>query len=500
MHIIKRCISYFHYLIVVLLCVVYFLFHFHFMPQYVDWDQALYGHNIIKAIKLDITPIFNPPHLHEEICGIHFHRFIEKNLGNAGFTDIVFNNRIRSLLFACIGIYFTVLYLKNTTGKFLWGLLGGMLISVCHGYLVFAAKVDTAIFPLAGLTATLWMLDRITKTRNYLFFYAVIAGILLFLNIMFHQYMGIACVAFCITLLLPSFLFPEINPAPFMKIRTGKRPAFDRKPKIRYSFICIAAFICLLFTGAAYFYTGVSVYHLPFDKPSPNTSNGPFKNWIFQKWIFFYGSLRGYGHGYRKWDPKKPFRGYTNAFLSPVKEEKKRYDKLSFNYKVKNFFEKGSFIHNQVALFSVIGLFCPLIFIPVMWKRYRRGFFFILFSLVLYILFVTYWEPYYYEFWLIPCYLVCILAIQFFNLAGEHLAGFFRGLSQFPFYLYIIFIILCLFSFNSERHIIPYSRERRVEELYHPWTEEEFLRLFSTTIYRYSENPYKTLYPERKNE
>jgi hypothetical protein len=468
------------------------------MPRYVDYDQALYGHNIIKGVTLKTMPIFNPPHLHEEICGIYFHTLVEKNLGYAGFTDIIFNNRIRSLIFACIGIYFTILYLRNTTGKILWGLLGGLLISVCHGYLVFATKVDTAIFPSAGMAMTLWLIDRIAQTKKYLFFYTAAAGFLLFITIMFHQFMGIACVAFCIALVLPPGLFPETSKKPFVRIWNRKKPAIDRIPGVRYTSVCIIALTCLVLTGAAYFYTGVTVYHLPFDRPSPVAHNGPFKNIIFQKWMFLYGLFRGYGHGYRKWNPKKPFRGYTNAFLSPTTEEKKRYNTLSFRYNLRNFFEREGFIYNQVAVFSAVGLICPLLFFPGMWKRYRRGFFFILFFLSLFILFITYWEPDYYEFWLIPCFLICILIVQFFNLMGEYLSVFFRKFSQAPFYLYIVFIILCLFSFNSRRHIIPYSMERRMEELYRPWTKEEFLELYSTTIYRYPDDPYKTLYKEKK--
>ena len=276
-----------------------------------------------------------------------------------------------------------------------------------------------------------------------------------------------------------------------------KKPEIDTEPKKRYTSLCIIVLICLILTGVAYFYTGVTVYHLPFDKPSPIAHNGPFKNIIFQKWIFLYGLFKGYGDGYKRWHPMKPFRGYTNAFLSPTKKQKKRYEDLSFQYNIKNFLEKDSFVYNQVALFSITGLFCPLVFFPMMWKRYKRSFFFIFLSLIIFILFITYWEPHYYEFWLIPCFLICILAIQFFNLIGEQLSAFFLRLSQVPFYLYVFFIILCLFSFNSQRHIIPYSIERIMEELYPPWTKEEFLRLYSTSIYRYPDNPYKNIYPDK---
>ncbi|MBN2443764.1 MAG: hypothetical protein JXJ04_20550 [Spirochaetales bacterium] len=496
MYSIKMKIRYIRYLPGIFLCILYFIFHFHFMPQYVDWDQALYGHNIIIGVTHNTTPIFNPPHLHEEIGGIFFHRLMESVLGKAGFTDIIFNNRIRSLIFACIGIYFTFLFLKNITGKTIWGFSGGLLVSVCHGYMVFSTKVDTAIFPVTGIIVTLWLLNRIEYAKKHVIIYSILAGIILFIDIMFHQYLGIACVIFCIAISLPPYFFP-VKPLwkNFIKIRNEKKPEIDEIPRTRYSATGIIILICLVLTGAAYFYTGVAVYKLPFDKPSPIAHNGPFKNIIFQKWIFLYGLFGGYGHGYKSWNPMKPFRGYTNAFLSPTVEQKKRYDTLTFQYNIRNFFKKESFIYNQVAIFSIIGLICPLIFIVLMWKRYRRSFFFIMSSLIIFILFTTYWEPYYYEFWLIPCFFICILAIMFCNLIGEGLSLFFRRFAQTPFYVYIFFIILCLFSFNSERHIIPYSRERRMEELYPPWTLADFLKLYSTTIYKHPDDPYKTIYP-----
>jgi hypothetical protein len=487
------------------------------MPQYIDYDQALYGHNIIKALKPNTYPVFNPHHIHEEAGGVFFHRFMVNTLGKAGFTDVMFNNRLRSLLFACAGIFFAVLYLYNTTKKLLWALLGGILIGVCHGYIVFAVKVDTAIFPAAGMIITLWFLERIENARRFIFFYAAAGGLILFVDIMLHQFMGIACLAFCISLVLPPIFFPASEQrtfvtgeykkgvcksstgmviTPFVVIPVEKKPVIDKKPKIRYVSVGIVTLLCCITTAAVYFYTGKSVYHLPFDKPSPIAVNGPFKNTTFQTWVFRYATFRGYGHGFRHFNPKKSFRGYTNAFLSPTVQQRKRFDALTFNYNLNNFFENKHFVYNQVALFSFIVIAGLIIFIPFMWVRYRRSFFFILLSLILFSLFITYWEPYHYEFWLIPCILICILSVQLFSLAGEKLAPVFRGFSHTPFYVYLLFFILCLFSFNSGRHIIPYSQTRRIEELYRPWTKEEFLILFSNEIYKYPGAPYKTLYPE----
>jgi hypothetical protein len=295
-------------------------------------------------------------------------------------------------------------------------------------------------------------------------------------------------------------VFPSPRMNPFSILPKEEIPVIGRKAGVRYLSVCIVTFLCCILTAAAYFYTGKSVYHLPFDKPSPVAVNGPFKNTTFQTWVLRYATFRGYGHGFRLFNPKKSFRGLTNAFLSPTVEQRKRFDGLTFNYNLNRFFEQKSFVYNQVALFCFICIGGMIIFIPFLWIRYRRSFFFILLCLVLFSLFTTYWEPYYYEFWLIPCLLICILSIQLLNLAGEKLSRISLGFSHIPFYIYIVFFIICLFSFNSGRHIIPYSQTRRIEELYRPWTEEEFLMLFSTDIYKYPEAPYKTLYPEYRED
>ncbi|MBN1697380.1 MAG: hypothetical protein JW881_07690 [Spirochaetales bacterium] len=519
----KKRFSFLPPLLACSLSLLYFLFHFHFIPRYIDYDQALYGYNIITAIKRGTYPVFNPHHLLETSAGVFFHSLINGHLGNAGFDDIMFNNRLRSLLFACCGIFFTVLYLFHSTGKPVWAVLGGLLVGVCHGYLVFAVKVDTAIYPAAGMIATLWFFERMDHAKRFIFLYAAAGGIILFVDIMFHQYMGIACCAFCIALGLPSCFFPGkakkaglmnhsgryledrgiladsgglYGIGPLRIIPAQRISALRKSPGRRYLCIGIITAICLSATTAAYFYAGKSVYHLPFDKPSPVAVNGPFKNTTFQTWIFRYATFSGYGHGFRQFDPRQSFRGLTNAFLSPTVNQTKRYDELVFQYDMKEMFGKESRVFNLVALFCLLVLAGVIVFFPFMWIRYGRSFFFILLSFVLFSVFTAYWEPDYFEFWLIPCLLLCILSIQLLAAAGEGLEAVFGGFSHIPFYACMLFFILSLFSFNSERHIIPYSQRSRIEELYPPWTEETFRKLFSDGIYNDPLDPYKTGYPD----
>ena len=180
------------------------------MQQYLDFDQIVYCNNILAALKYKTGIMFNSHHLHLEIGGKWFHQFMLKLFEKSGFTDMVFNNRLRAVVAASIGVFFMVMYLKEITGKLTWGVIGGILTGFCHGYLSYATKVDTAIYPAAGMILILWIFLKIEKAKKWSIILTVPAAVFLFLSVMFHQYMGIACIISVIALALPSWFFPGI--------------------------------------------------------------------------------------------------------------------------------------------------------------------------------------------------------------------------------------------------------------------------------------------------
>jgi hypothetical protein len=226
-------------LVALFIAVLYFLFHLHFMPRFIDWDSSAYLNNIWKALRSIDYLLFNPHHLHVEVSGVLFQQWMLGAFGRYGFTDLLFNMEIRSLLFACVGVFFAVLYFWNITGKAAWAVLGSLLIGFTHVYLNYATKVDTAIFPASLFIGVAWLIRRMETIRGRrVLLLAASGGGILFLGVMAHQYMAIACGLACLCSALPPWLFPQEPLRPFSIARTpkkGERASLDAKPSLRYS-------------------------------------------------------------------------------------------------------------------------------------------------------------------------------------------------------------------------------------------------------------------------
>ena len=464
------------------------------MQQFLDWDQVWYLNHIISSVVSGGDVFYNPHHLHMELTGKVFHEFMIKYFGDSGFTDIVFNVRLKSLLFACIGIFFSVLYLKNVTGKLVWGVLGGFLIGFCHGYLAYSTQADTAIYPLTGMIVSLWILDRIEKAGKHVLLLAVLGGVILFITIMFHQYMAISAIASFLSLLVPQCLFLKPRRrVPFLIVQPGVKTRLEKNLKTRLAAAFLMAGTGAVLTAAAYFYVGKSNYNLPFDEPRPETSRGPYYYTTFPQWLFEYEDTGWWGEGFRQFNVKNSFRGFTNSFLAPKGIKYLRFYGLNFNYNVDKPFDETAFAYNQVACFCMFGLFGTLLLIPAMWRRYGRVLFFLLSSLIAFSIFITYWEPVYFEFWLIPCCLVCILGVMCLNLLGEKVGLCIKKISQVPFYFYIFILILTLASHNIRHFVIPYSSETHYEDVSQDPRIANYMDLFSTYIYKNPDDPYHRL-------
>jgi hypothetical protein len=492
----SRKAPYIPYLCALAVSIFYFLFQFHHVQQFFDSDQIVYLNNIKHALKPGATCMFYPHHLHMEYGGKIFHEFMLRHFTEAGFTDVVFNNRLRSILFACIGIFFSVLFLSEITGRLFWGILGGVLIGFCHGYLSYATKVDTAIFPAAAIIVLIWLLYRIEHATGRTVLLAIVSGIVLFLSVMFHQYMGFTCVISVVTLLLPPFFFRDRSFLPFRMKQKEKKAAIEHNPRSRYLTVAVMGLTGIILIAAGFFYTGESVYNLPFSKDEHREIRSIFGRTPFPRWIMGYAVLDTWGKGFEQFNPRNPFWGFTRSFLTSVPEGNLYTFDYGYYYNIREPFHEKGITHNQVAYFTAIALVGTLLFFPLMWKRYRRIFFFILTNIVVFALYITYWEAHYYEFWLIPCLLLCMLGILLLNLLGEKLAFLLRNASQVPFYAYIIFFTLIVSFHNIRYHAAPYSRTRLFYGISERWSENYYLGLINRDIYKNPDNPYKDVYKD----
>jgi hypothetical protein len=440
-------------------------------------------------------------HLHFEIGGKLFHEWMVQYFADAGFTDLEFNLRLRSLLMACIGIFFAVLYYYELTKKLFWGILGAIFIAFSHGYLHYATKVDTGIFPAAAFFPIAWTLVKMENVKRGIVILSFFGGIFLFISVMAHQYMAIGCVAACISIILPPFLFPEGSFLKPFEIKEKKeKPQIDARPTARYSAALLMAITGVILVCAGYFWCGKTQYNLGFDRPTPEVSKGIWRYATFQQWVFGYASEDMWGHGISEFDPARPVNGYIDSFLSKsvVLYKYDIFTLLQFN--LDEPFDKKAFSFNQMIYFSIFVFLGTILLLPVLWRRYKRHMLFLILSVVGFFLFFTYWEPHYFEFWLIPAILVTSLSVCLLNVIGEKITTVFKRIGHLIPVAYFIFILFIVVNHNMLYHQIPHSRIRYKQGIFNEWITGRYKKLYDFDYYKYPDNVYKTIYNTKPGE
>jgi hypothetical protein len=490
----------FPYLAAVGLGVLYFLVNMHYLQQYVDSDSFVYVHNISLGVADPSYTLFNPHHLHLEVGGQLFHEWMVRNLGNAGFTDLLFNLKLRSLLAACVGIVFAVLFLRDVTGKTAWGIIGGLLIGFFHGYLHYSTKVDTGIFPAAAFLPIAWVINRIARNRSRgVLILSLAGGVFFFLGVMAHQYALIACVigAFCIAL-PPIFLGPTSSLAPFVVIRKKRtpKPLIDSRPRLRYASFAVLAVFGALLTIGGYFYAGKTFYRLSFDKPTPEVSQGLWYKTTFQKWLLAYATEDKWGYGLKYFTPSSSAKGILEAFLTRKPLSKfPRWEK--FPYDMSSPLSAEAVVPNLQAFFTLIAVAGSILFFPMLLRRYGRIFLFLFLNLAAYAVFFTFWEPGYFEFWILPTILIACLFILLMNAFAEKLAPLGPVLAKaarLPFYACTLFLALMFASHNIRYYLVPHSRVVVSDGIPARFSDEEYARLYAAPYYKHPGNVYQEVY------
>ncbi|MFP4364853.1 MAG: hypothetical protein ACLFR1_13405 [Spirochaetia bacterium] len=478
-----------------ILAVLYFLFNMHYTQQFVDQDQVVYINNIYYASLPGHITMNNPHHLHFEMSGVLFHQYMLDNFSDYGFTDRAFNLRIRSLLAACIGIFFGFLFFYEITNSLLWSLGGTLCIGMSHVYVHYATKIDTAIFPAAMLLIIFWFFLKLSQQKRLVLISAVIGGVLLAAAVLAHQYLAVICVLFCFAAGLPPYFFLKRSIFSPMRITTQKlKPAIDAVPWKRYACVFLMAIIGILLIVTAYFYGGKTQYNLPFDEANPEVARGPFRDASFQQWLFYYQHVGEWGGELEELDPRAPFRGFTDAFLSQHWSGMKWNRDFTFRYDIDAPLDRDSFIHNQVALFTVLCLAGAVLFLPWLYRRYGRLMLLIIPALAFYVFFFADWEPFYFEFWIIPQILCVITLVLVFHMLGEKISGVLHGIGRLPFLAYLFFFAFTLYAHNSYEYLAPFSRIQHWEGIWSHWPDEYWQKGYSDSVYRHPENRYQDVY------
>ena len=505
------------------LSVLYGLYLFQNVQLFADYDQMVYLNNVKHALN-DVT-LYNPHHIHFEELGREFHLFMTRNFGDAGFTDLSFNLRLRSAFTAVLGFFFAFLFSAYATRNVILGAAGALAVGFSHGYIHYATKVDTPIFPAAAFILILAAFVLVNQTRRFVIPAAVLLGVAFFIGVVMHQYIAIACVVTGLMMFVPDLDRIDLPFRPFARrarVKFGgarrvggtgpprgrEQPRLYRRYGLRIAATLVAGAVGIAMIVGAYLWVGKGIYNLRWaGEEDTGQSVGLYRYGTFQQWLFSYATTDSWGYGLEFFHPWRTARGFTDAFVTQYEPHLKYNQNREFGYDLDDPLKEGAVPYNLVGFFTIGSVALSILLFPFLLKRYGRIFLLLLFMLIPYFLFFTYWEPFYFEFWLVPVISMALLGLIIVNYIGEAVArGFVRltqggaltrsrpargdrpaGLGGFlgrlPAVLAFCVFVGVIATHNISENVIPYSREEQREGT-GSWTEERVREMYSEGVYR----------------
>lgn len=440
-----------------LLSVGFFVFHLRYAQRFIDHDEIVYIYNTYASYK---EAVFNPHHLHMEMGGKIFHDWMRSTFSTEGFNDIMFNLRLRSLIAAAFGFFSCWILLHRVTGSGVWAFWGTLLFTSSHGFMSYVTRVDTAVFPAAWLPLMILCAHHFYEKPGFLF--AVFTGLVFAVGIVLHQYMGLACATLFLPLLIPPAVFRS-SMGDFIATRQHDRAKVSAVvgrslsyPK-RFTITATVVLWTTLFTSTAYLYAGRTVYHLPFDRPRPAEATGLWNYLIFQHWIITYLTVDDWGQGIRKFKSEEPLRGFIDAFSSQEKPVPKYNRNFRFDFALDRPADRNAAPYNWPVYYTLLVIAGTLLFGRILCARYGPIPLMLVLSLGIFTWLGAYWEPFYYEFWILPVEILIFLGTILSAWAARSLQMRLRIFSL-PVHLLTAAFCLLILLHNVKYWMIPHSR------------------------------------------
>ena len=334
---------------------------------------------------------------------------------------------------------------------------------------------------------------------------AIFGGVLLWFSVMLHQYMGIAAFFICVAIVLPPWMFPRRKLFAGFSVRKPDKaqpdaPEIEKRPGIRWASGFGMAIIGLVLIAGSYFYSGRVAYNLTFGPEPWAFGRGPLSGNTFQSWLFLYEQVDAWGYGFEEFDPQRPLQGYTEGWLSPEYPRNRYAWVRNWLYNADEPFDAPAFAHNQLAYFTLFVIAASVLLAPLMWMRYKRTYVFAMLTGITFIGLGVYWEPHYFEFWIVPAIFVATIGIMLLNLLGEALAKLIRArrrptefLAQVPVIAYAVVLMLAVFGHNLRQYVVPFSRVQTLESRPR-WDDRFVFPHFAEEVYRVPGNVYRDIY------
>ena len=231
-----------------LLCLLYFSLNFNYLSRFIDekGDCLTYDYYVRLGIP---QYLFNPHHIGFDWAGEQLCKLMRDN-GYSGTTMVAL--QLRNLIFAslCLGIVFFLFY--KISKRYLLSLGIVLMYAFCAAHWMYSQINDTPIIH-SNMTFLLFLAALYFPQAKHKKFYAGLLGFWHALTIFFHQSDAIMALPVVFILIFYT-LFPN---------EENKRPYFSFT-NIRY--IAIYAVVFCMIVVIAYYYVGIVLIGLDFDK------------------------------------------------------------------------------------------------------------------------------------------------------------------------------------------------------------------------------------------
>lgn len=341
-----------------LFLLILFLFQLRYLSRAFDWDSCVYALNIQKN-RIE-SAFYNPHHLGFESSGLLYWKLIQSIYQT---TDIMFFLRLRILTFSLFFLGCFVWLFYKLYNDYILAILLALVIQVNQAFWFYSQHNDTPMIH-SCLLALLFLLTVYFLKKGLSTKHLLLLWVLQLFTIYFHQsnviHFGMVPVAILIS---PRKSFG-------IKLRTIA---------IYLTFLGIATIVSYLFVGFIILKRGL----------------GPLDEKHFSFWMFLYAAINRWGTslGEEKNYVLYFYRGIGDSFLIFQNVT----SKLRVNFQ--NFSNPNHLPYNLNLLLWLSTLGLGILSFKSLIAKFKNELIILMFWLIPSVCFYTWWEGYFFEFW-----------------------------------------------------------------------------------------------------
>ncbi|BDA80716.1 hypothetical protein LPTSP3_g36460 [Leptospira kobayashii] len=342
---------------VILILILLALFHLRYLSQFFDWDSCVYALNIQRN-RLE-SAFYNPHHLGFESSGLLYWKLLQYIYPT---TDIMFFLRLRILSFALffLGAFIWLFY--KLYNDFILAVILALVIQFSQAFWFYSLHNDTPLIHSCLMALlflfTIYFIREGLKTRHLFFLWFLQLS-----SIYFHQSNVI-----------------HFGMVPMAILISGNR-YFGKKMRTIFIYLLtlgVATILSYLFVGFIILKKGLG---------NPDESH-------FSFWMFLYAAID-------RWGTSVGEKNYIHYFYRGIGDAFLVFQTVIPKFRVdfSNLWAKQSAAFNFHLLFWIFSLGIGFLNFRNLWSQFRTEILIMIFWLIPSIGFYTWWEGYFFEFW-----------------------------------------------------------------------------------------------------